>query len=277
MAALVEVEEPTERIEAEVCTLAGQIAAATCRFILLIAELDRRESWKEWGCASMAHWLSWKCALGIGTAREHVRVGRSRGGGTFLAGRNDRPPTETVVHVDADELSPGEITPYVERLLCDTSVRVDVKQGGVHHVGKRKQHIPRWLRRRLAKRDRGMCRFPGCANSLYKQVHHLWHEAHGGPTDTENCLLLCSFHHHLVHEGGWHAFGNADEVVTFVSPRGKRFTDVPAETSPATFRRSTAPTNTPSKLRRENASTPCSRPTSCTRSSASGDPTTDSP
>jgi hypothetical protein len=103
-------------------------------------------------------------------------------------------------------------------------------------VGKRKQNIPRWLRRRLARRDDGTCRFPGCPNSLYKQVHHLWHEAHGGPTDTENCLLLCSFHHHLMHEGGWHVFGNADSVVTFVGPRGKRFTDVPAETSPAIFR-----------------------------------------
>jgi hypothetical protein len=39
--------EPTERLEAEVCTLAAQIAAATCRFVLLIAELDRREAWAE--------------------------------------------------------------------------------------------------------------------------------------------------------------------------------------------------------------------------------------
>jgi HNH endonuclease len=75
----------------------------------------------------------------------------------------------------------------------------------------------------------------GCANSLYKQVHHLRHEAHGGPTDTENCLLLCSFHYHLVHEGGWKAFGNADGQVFFVSPRAKLLTDVPAETRPALF------------------------------------------
>ena len=55
----------TERIEAEVCTLAGQIAAATCRFVLLVAELDRRETWREWGLRSTAQWLSWKSALGI--------------------------------------------------------------------------------------------------------------------------------------------------------------------------------------------------------------------
>ena len=62
-------EVPTERLEAEVCTLAGQIAAATCRFVLLVAELDRRETWREWGLRSTAQWLSWKSALGITAAR----------------------------------------------------------------------------------------------------------------------------------------------------------------------------------------------------------------
>ena len=33
----------TERLEADVCTLAGQLSAATCRWLLLIGELDRRE------------------------------------------------------------------------------------------------------------------------------------------------------------------------------------------------------------------------------------------
>ncbi len=76
-AVVADVGDPTERIEAEVCTLAGQIASATCRFVQLIAELDRRGAWAEWGCRSMAHWLSWRCALGIVAAREHVRVGRA--------------------------------------------------------------------------------------------------------------------------------------------------------------------------------------------------------
>ena len=71
----VEMEVPTERLEAEICTLAGQIAAATCRFVLLAAELDRRNAWGAWGCQSMAHWLSWKCGLSMVTARQHVRVG----------------------------------------------------------------------------------------------------------------------------------------------------------------------------------------------------------
>ena len=36
---------PTERLEAEITTLAGHLAAAECRWLLLVAEFDRREAW----------------------------------------------------------------------------------------------------------------------------------------------------------------------------------------------------------------------------------------
>jgi hypothetical protein len=64
----------TERLEAEITTLAGHIAAATCRWLLLVGEFDRRQAWVSWGCTSCAHWLSWQCAMGLRAAREHVRV-----------------------------------------------------------------------------------------------------------------------------------------------------------------------------------------------------------
>ncbi|MGZ4735777.1 MAG: DUF222 domain-containing protein [Acidimicrobiia bacterium] len=65
---------PMEWLEAEICTLAGHIAAATCRFLLLIGEFDDRGGWRTWECLSAAHWLSWKCGMSTRTAREHVRV-----------------------------------------------------------------------------------------------------------------------------------------------------------------------------------------------------------
>jgi hypothetical protein len=68
---------PTHWLEAEICTWAGHIAAATCRFLLLVAEYDRREGWKGWECLSCAHWLSWKCGISRRTAQEHVRVARA--------------------------------------------------------------------------------------------------------------------------------------------------------------------------------------------------------
>ena len=41
----------TERLEADVCTLAGQLSAATCRWLLLIAELDRRKAYERPGAS----------------------------------------------------------------------------------------------------------------------------------------------------------------------------------------------------------------------------------
>jgi hypothetical protein len=68
---------PTERLEAEVRSLATQIAAATCRWLLMVAELDRREAYAQWECRSMAAWLSWHCSMSLRTANEHVRVARA--------------------------------------------------------------------------------------------------------------------------------------------------------------------------------------------------------
>ncbi|MGH2821645.1 MAG: hypothetical protein ACRDLY_01215, partial [Thermoleophilaceae bacterium] len=65
---------PLELLEREITQLAAHIHAATCRFLLLVGELDRREGWAEWGCKSCAHWLSWQCAIGLGAAREQVRA-----------------------------------------------------------------------------------------------------------------------------------------------------------------------------------------------------------
>ena len=65
---------PLERLEGEITSLAGHINAATCRFLELVGEFDRREGWGQWGCASCAEWLSWRCGLAPRAAREHVRV-----------------------------------------------------------------------------------------------------------------------------------------------------------------------------------------------------------
>jgi hypothetical protein len=58
----------------EICTLAGRINAANHRFLLLIAEFDRRKGWSDGATQTCAHWLNWKCGIGLGAAREKVRV-----------------------------------------------------------------------------------------------------------------------------------------------------------------------------------------------------------
>ena len=46
--------------------LAGHLNAANARWLALIAELDRRRGWAEWGVKSCAHWLNWKCGIDLG-------------------------------------------------------------------------------------------------------------------------------------------------------------------------------------------------------------------
>ena len=50
-------------------------------------------------------------------------------------------------------------------------------------------------------RDHGMCQFTGCHQTRHLKAHHLIHWADGGPTDLDNLILLCQFHHTAVHEG----------------------------------------------------------------------------
>src|SRR6185437_14484639 len=83
---------PLERVEAQICELAGHLAAATCRFLVLLADFDARQGWASWEMGSCAQWLSWKCQMSSGTAREHVRVARALGAlpvirARFAAGR----------------------------------------------------------------------------------------------------------------------------------------------------------------------------------------------
>ena len=68
---------PLERLEAQICELAGHLAAATCRFLVLLGDFDARRGWASWDMNSCAEWLSWKCQMSSGTAREHVRVARA--------------------------------------------------------------------------------------------------------------------------------------------------------------------------------------------------------
>ena len=327
-----------EVLEHEICALAAHLAAATCRWLLLIAEFDAREGWAEWGVTSCAHWLSWRCGIGLTAGREHVRVARVLRGlpllqeafasgelsyskvravtrvatektepqlvelarhatgaqleklcrqyGRVLRATSERArsfqerqqlttfwdddgmlvvqarlapedgaalmaaldqaaasvpeatfelgagavraqaltllatggetSTEVVVHVDAETLSMDEIKRQAEiadgpalspetvrRLGCDAAVVTMIERDGKPlSVGRRSRAIPPALRRALRSRDKG-CRFPGCTHGHHLHAHHIQHWARGGPTEIGNLVQLCSYHHKLVHEGGY--------------------------------------------------------------------------
>jgi hypothetical protein len=62
------------KLERELTELAAHIHAATCRWLLLLAEFIEAGGWAVDGVRSPAHWLEWRCAIAPSTARDHVRV-----------------------------------------------------------------------------------------------------------------------------------------------------------------------------------------------------------
>jgi hypothetical protein len=70
---------PLEMLERQICEGAADLAAATCRWLMLVAEYDARGGWAEWGLNSCAHWLSLRCGIGLRAAREQTRVARALG------------------------------------------------------------------------------------------------------------------------------------------------------------------------------------------------------
>ncbi|HET6771448.1 MAG TPA: HNH endonuclease signature motif containing protein, partial [Actinomycetota bacterium] len=84
-----------------------------------------------------------------------------------------------------------------------------------------------WMMRQLRYRD-VECRFPGCGARRFTQAHHIrWWEK-GGRTDLDNLLLVCTFHHKLVHEYRWTVRRESDGTATWFLPDGCPYRAGPA-------------------------------------------------
>ena len=92
----------------------------------------------------------------------------------------------------------------MERLACDSTVsRVLLADSMVMDVGRATRVTSAPRRRALRARDKG-CRFPGCDRPVnWTSAHHVIFWGRGGPNNVPNEVLLCHYHHRLVHEGGW--------------------------------------------------------------------------
>jgi len=91
----------------------------------------------------------------------------------------------------------------IRRLTCDGRVQVvalNEREQAVS-VGRVARTTPPRLRRKLIARDGG-CAFAGCTKDRWLHAHHVRHWALGGSTTEDNLVMLCGFHHPLVHEGG---------------------------------------------------------------------------
>jgi len=108
----------------------------------------------------------------------------------------------------------------VRRIACDASVIPAVFNGRsqVLDVGRERRLFTGPLRRALVLRDGG-CAFPGCDRPLrWCDGHHIVHWADGGSTSLDNAVLVCGFHHRLLHRPGWQVRLAADGLPEFLPP-----------------------------------------------------------
>jgi hypothetical protein len=134
---------------------------------------------------------------------------------------------QVVVHVDEKSLRGGigrSDLPIetVKRLTCDGSLItiVEDERGTPLDVGRKHRTVTTALKRALWSRDRG-CSFPGCGNTRYVDAHHIKHWANGGETKPDNLTLLCTYHHTLLHEGGFTIHDDGRGGIYFRRPDGR--------------------------------------------------------
>ncbi|MFC3491153.1 HNH endonuclease signature motif containing protein [Glycomyces rhizosphaerae] len=92
-------------------------------------------------------------------------------------------------------------------LACEASVVpmvFDYDKGEVVELG-REERLPKAaLRRKLEAEQLGGCAWRGCGRPVsWTEAHHIEHWLDGGPTDADNLILLCRFHHGRIHTTRW--------------------------------------------------------------------------
>jgi Domain of unknown function (DUF222)/HNH endonuclease len=104
---------------------------------------------------------------------------------------------------DGSHLSPAA----ARRIACDAGIIPAVlgTTSQVLDVGRQSRLATGPLRRALVLRDKG-CAFPGCDRPpRWTDAHHVLHWSDGGPTELSNLVLLCGYHHRLIHHSDWQA------------------------------------------------------------------------
>jgi Domain of unknown function (DUF222)/HNH endonuclease len=132
-----------------------------------------------------------------------------------------------VVHAPLDALTSCEVdgggvvhAETARRLRCSARLQVMVEdeRGQPLKLGRLSREPSAGMMRALRYRD-GECRFPGCGARRFHAHHIRWWER-GGRTDLDNLILICGFHHRLVHEHGWRVRRDAEGIVSWFSPGG---------------------------------------------------------
>jgi hypothetical protein len=124
----------------------------------------------------------------------------------------------TATFDDGSQLSPAA----ARRIACDAGI-IPAVLGGASQtldLGRQSRLVSGPLRRALVVRDKG-CAFPGCDRPpRWCQGHHIRHWTRdNGPTELPNLVLLCGYHHRLIHHSDWQVRINPkDGLPEFIPP-----------------------------------------------------------
>jgi hypothetical protein len=168
-----------------------------------------------------ASWRAQQADALVAVAKSYLDGGHGHEGGATAD------HYQVVVHADAASLTGGAgradlPIDTVKRLLCDGSLVLvaEDEHGNPLDVGRKQRTVSTALKRALQARDRG-CTFPGCHRTRYVDGHHLKHWIDGGETTSGNMTLLCTYHHRLLHEGGFGIVKEAGGALRFVTADGR--------------------------------------------------------
>src|SRR5207247_1770253 len=137
-----------------------------------------------------------------------------------------------VVHAQLADLAADDGTSELEggatihaetarRLACNARVRavIEDESGEPIRLGRTTREPSAAMMRQLRYRDTE-CMFPGCGARQFTQAHHIVWWGEGGRTDLDNLLLVCFFHHKLVHEHGWTVGRDPAGMIRWLRPDG---------------------------------------------------------
>ena len=174
--------------------------------------------------------VAWRRALGLVQMARHAMAhatgcnGDGTGRDTMIIGVG-LDTLQSDVGVGAVAGGPQLTAGALRRLACDANIIPAVlgTRSEPLDLGRQTRITSYTIRAAVILRDGG-CLFPGCqAPPSWCQCHHRRHWLHQGPTSKENLDLLCTRHHHLVHEGGWTlTVDNNPERTPWFHPPGGR-------------------------------------------------------
>lgn len=157
---------------------------------------------------------------------EHLPADGLPAGGTTLTVNFDY--DQLISGIGAATLSTGTRISIneVRRMACDLNLLPMVFNGKSLplDMGDPQRLFSKIQKVAIANRDGG-CTFPGCDRPPnWCEVHHgriPW--AQGGRTDLRDGVLLCSHHHHVVHDDGWGVKFAKDGYPEYLPPKSVDF------------------------------------------------------